>query len=322
MCLANSATARREARAFGARIEAAEVPPPLFILGHWRSGTTHLHNLLALDPRFAFPTLLQALNPLTFLLTEARMAPIAGFVAMRRRPQDDVALGVDLPTEDEFALCTMTGLSPYMGWAFPRGGHDYRSYLTFRRAAEGDAGRWKAALTLFLKKLTFKHGRPLVLKSPPHTARIGLILQAFPEARFVHIHRDPFAVFRSTRHLHRAVAPYFRFQRGGCFDAEDRITATYTEIYDAFFEEKGCIPPGRFSEVGFEDLEREPVAAVRSIYDGLGLPGFDELRPRLEGYLGTLAGYRKNRPEELSSATRRRLSLPWSRSFDAWGYEC
>jgi hypothetical protein len=65
--LANSPTAWLEERLYGRRIQAVQVPPPLFILGHYRSGTTHLHNLLALDRQFGYPTLLQTLYPHTFL---------------------------------------------------------------------------------------------------------------------------------------------------------------------------------------------------------------------------------------------------------------
>ena len=107
--------------------------PPLFILGHYRSGTTHLHNLLALDPQFAAPTFFQVLNPHTFLTTERWAAPVADRLVVRRRYQDEMALGAGVPSEDEFALCTMTGLSPYMGWYFPGDGlSDYDRYLTFR----------------------------------------------------------------------------------------------------------------------------------------------------------------------------------------------
>ena len=66
----NSVNARIEWARFGRQIEAARVGAPLFILGHFRSGTTHLHNLLALDPQFGAPTLFQVFNPHTFLGTE------------------------------------------------------------------------------------------------------------------------------------------------------------------------------------------------------------------------------------------------------------
>jgi hypothetical protein len=186
---ANSVNARIERLRFGERIDAAEVHPPLFILGHYRSGTTHLHNLLALDPHFAAPTFYQALNPHTFLTTERLTAPFASKLIARRRYQDEMALGVGTPSEDEFALCAMTGLSPYMAWCFPGDGSCYDRYLTFRGVPEEVVARWGHALTTLLKKLTLKHGRPLVLKSPPHTARIGRLLGLFPDALFVHIRR-------------------------------------------------------------------------------------------------------------------------------------
>jgi LPS sulfotransferase NodH len=317
----NSIAVRIERRRYGDRIEAARVEAPLFILGHYRSGTTHLHNLLALDPQFAAPTFFQALNPHTFLTNEWLAAPLADRLIVRRRYQDEMALGAGVPSEDEFALCVMTGLSPYMAWCFPGDGAFYDRYLTFREATDGDVVRWGNALTLFLKKLTLRHGRPLVLKSPPHTARIRLLLGLFPDARFVHIRRDPYVVFRSTRHLIRAVQPFYHLRDGPTQDSDDRMLSVYTEMYDAYFEERGLIPGGRLCEVSFEDLEREPVGVVRSIYEALGLPGFEDLRPRLESYLGTIADYRKNRHDELPEPLRRRIAQEWGRSFDEWGYD-
>jgi len=317
----NSVSARIERGRFGRRIEAARVEAPLFILGHYRSGTTHLHNLLALDPQFAAPTLFQVLNPHTFLSTERWAAPVADRLVVRRRYQDAMALGVGVPSEDEFASCTMTGLSPYMAWCFPGDGADYDRYLTFRDAQESEVGRWKHALTTFLKKLTLRYGRPLVLKSPPHTARIRLLLGLFPDARFVHIHRDPYVVFRSTRHLIRAVQPLYHLREGPAQDGDDRIISVYTEMYDAYFEKRRVIPEGRLCEISYEDLEHEPVGVVGSIYESLGLPGFEDIRPRLEGYLGTIVGYRKNRHGELPEELRRRIAHEWGRSFDEWGYD-
>jgi hypothetical protein len=147
------------------------------------------------------------------------------------------------------------------------------------------------------------------------------LLEAFPDARFVHIHRDPFVVFGSTMHSHNTAAPYFRFQAGAGYCADERIIGTYAEMYDAFFEERGLIAEGRFCEVGYEDLERDAAGVIRSIYETLGLPDFESLRPRLETYLGSIAGYRKNRHAALPEALRRRIAREWRRSFEAWGYE-
>jgi hypothetical protein len=173
---------------------------------------------------------------------------------------------------------------------------------------------------MFLKKLTLRHGRPLVLKSPTHTARVRLLLGLFPDARFVHIRRDPYVVFRSTRHMIRAAQPLYHLREGPIQDGDDVIISVYNKMYDAYFEERGLIPEGRLCEVAFEDLEREPVGVVGSIYEALGLSGFEAVRPRLESYLVTIAGYRKNRLDELPEPLRHRIADEWGRSFDEWGY--
>jgi hypothetical protein len=317
----NSVGAGMELWRYGARIEAARVEAPLFILGHYRSGTTHLHNLLALDPRFAAPTFFQVLNPHTFLSTERFAASVIDRLMVRRRYQDEMALGAGVRSEDEFATCAMTGLSPYMGWCFPGDGVTYDRYLTFRNAHASEVARWGDALTTFLKKVTVRYGRPLVLKSPPHTARIRLLLGLFPDARFVHICRDPYVVFRSTRHTIRAAQPLYNLREGPIQDIDGRIIAVYTQMYDAYFEERGEIPEGGLCEVSYEELEREPLGVIGSIYESLGLSGFEDVRPRLEGYLATIAGYRKNRHNELPEDLRRRIAHDRGRSFEEWGYE-
>src|SRR5262249_59301266 len=131
------------------------------------SGTTHLHNLLALDRQFGYPTLLQAIYPHTFLTAGAMLSPLMALLMTRRRPQDNMTQGVGSPAEDEFALCAATSLSPYMGWVFPRSSVNYDRYLTFREVPDDELSRWKAALLCFLKTLTLVADRPLLLTSPP-----------------------------------------------------------------------------------------------------------------------------------------------------------
>src|SRR5690242_19505125 len=68
--LANTPLRWLEAAVYGRRLARQDFPPPLFVLGHWRSGTTHLQNLLAQDDRFVTPTFSQASGPHDFLLTD------------------------------------------------------------------------------------------------------------------------------------------------------------------------------------------------------------------------------------------------------------
>jgi omega-hydroxy-beta-dihydromenaquinone-9 sulfotransferase len=309
MSLWNAVAARAVARRFGAAIAATRVEAPVFILGHYRSGTTHLHELMSLDPRFASPNRYQTFNPRTFLGTERWLAPLVEPFMLPRRVQ-----------EDEVAYMIQTGLSPYMDWCFPRSRTGYARTLTFRDADPEEVAAWSSALVDFLKAVTLRTGRPLILKSPPHTARVRLILGLFPDARFVHIRRDPYAVFVSTIGLLKAVRPVFRLQRGPREIDEDAVLRTYAEMYDAYFADRDQIPPGQLVEIAYEDLERDPVGQVRSIYDGLALGEFEAFRPALEAYLASIAGYRKNRHPALDEATRRKVAEACSLSFDAWGY--
>lgn len=311
---------RLEDRLHGAEVAATEIAPPLFVLGHWRSGTTHLHNLLSVDPRFAFPNVYQVLFPHTFLLTEGSAKLWAPLIT-QTRVIDNMTHGFQVPFEDEFATFVATGMSPFMCWTFPQEWEYYARYLTFRGASADEVSRWKAALLQFVKKLTWKYRRPLLLKSPGHTCRIRLLLEMFPEARFVHIHRDPYTVFQSIKRTTEISVEIMRLQKFDRRFLVERILDNYRSMYDVFFEERGLIPAGRFHEMGFEDLEKDCLGMLRELYDRLALPGFEEARPLFERYIQSQAGYRKNEHPDVSPDHRRRIAESWRRSFTEWGYE-
>ena len=134
----NSLFRRKEERVFGERIAATTIQPPLFILGHWRSGTTHLHNLLARDTRqFAFANTYQVVNPHTFLCTEEANTRRFAWMVPKTRPMDEMELNFQLPQEDEFAPCLMSLRSLYLGISFPRMGGRVCALPRFpRRAAK------------------------------------------------------------------------------------------------------------------------------------------------------------------------------------------
>jgi hypothetical protein len=291
------------------------------VLGHWRTGTTHLQNLLAQDTdQFAYANTYQVVNPHTFLRTEEVHTRRFAWLVPSKRPMDNMALSFQTPQEDEFAPCLMSLRSLYLGISFARREEQYSRYLTFRDVPREELEEWKAAFTWFLKKLTFKYHRPLVLKSPPHTARIRLLLEMFPEARFVHIHRNPYTVFQSFRHYFDTAMWYTYLQRPDLPGIDDRLIRRYNVLYDAFFAERSLIPQGHFHEVGFERLERDPMGEMQQLYESLGLPGFGEFKPKLQRYVDSLSDYRKNEFHELDPAWRAKIAHAWQRSFDEWHY--
>lgn len=317
--LANSVFRWYENSVYGPKVMDLKLKPPVFILGHWRSGTTYLHNLLAVDNQFAWPNFYQVLNPHTFLSSE-RYFKIFGLVFPKIRIVDNISLSFEVPHEDEFATCNATFYSPYMTWAFPRWEDHYDRYLTFRGAPEEEIAQWKAALVLFLKKLTWKYDRPLLLKSPPHTCRIRLLFNMFPDARFIHIYRNPYSVFQSTKRLNEFMFHITCLQRLALQRIDARIIRGYKIMYDAFFEERKLIPDSQFHEVCFEELERDPVGQVKKIYAKLNFPGFETVQPSLQRYVDRIPTYRKNEYPELPSSLRREIAQAWQRSFEKWGY--
>ncbi|WP_197525868.1 sulfotransferase family protein [Pseudobythopirellula maris] len=295
--------------------------PPLFVLGHWRSGTTMLHELLIRDPRHTYPTTYECFCPHHFLVSEDWFTRLTPWLLPKTRPMDNVATGWERPQEDEFALCSMGLPSPYRTWAFPKNGPVDRDWLTLRGVSASDRQRWIAALQRFVKTIAVKrHGR-MVLKSPPHTARIKALLEAFPDARFVHIARDPRLLFPSTVRLWRSLCDVQGVHRPlPQYDwIEPLVLDNLAEMYDAYGEDIGLIPEGRLVETTYERLVEDPKRELRAVYDGLDLGGFDAFEPNLDAYLGETSGYRTNR-YEVPDAVERLVRERWGAYAERFGY--
>jgi len=322
MALLNSVLARIQFRRHGREVEAARVSRPVFVLGHHRSGTTHLWNLLAQDPQFASPTVLQAVFPHTFLLLEKFIRGAASLFTPGKRPQDGVAFAPDSPLEDERALCTATFLSIQMARHFPRQRSDFLDLLGLEGAAPAARRRWQGALDQFARALAVRHGhdKTLLFKSPDHTAKVRLILELYPDARFIHITRNPYHVYRSTMKMEEATLPLYAYQHPDPETLEDFVLWRYRRMYEAFFRDLQRIPPGQLSTVSFEDLETTPLDCLERIYRELDLPAFSRARPAFQPYLASVAGYRKNGYPDLPKDARQRITERWGPIFRSLQY--
>jgi hypothetical protein len=293
--------------------------PPIFILGHWRTGTTLLHELIVQDERFAFPTTYECMDPNHFLLTENFFTRWLHWLMPTRRPMDNMAAGFHRPQEDEFALCMLGEPSPYLTVAFPNRGPQYEEYLDLEGLPPHALDRWKRTLYRFLQQITFRNPKRLVLKSPPHTARLKVLSQLFPDAVFIHIVRDPYVVFPSTVNLWKSLYRAHGLQTPNFAGLEEYVYTTFLRMYDRLEEGRQLIDPRRFYELKYEDLVRDPVEEMRKLYDHLQLGGFEEMLPRLRKYLESVAGYETNR-YELTPEQRAEVARRWGRVIDRYGY--
>jgi hypothetical protein len=324
LSVANSIYRWREDREHGDEVAATVIAKaPVFILGHWRSGTTHLHNLMAQDDEgFAYPNTYQVVNPHIFLTTEEVRTRRFAKLLPDKRPMDNMALSFESPQEDEFAPLLITLKSSYLGVSFPRSEDHYARYLSFEGVPRDEVEEWKRGLEWFLKKLSFKYGpsRRLLLKSPPHTARIGVLREMFPDAKFVHIHRRPEEVLQSFRHYYDTAMWHTYLQRPDRSRIDDEIFQRYRDLMGAFFARRGEIPAGNFCEVAYADLERDPMGTVAGIYDALSLDGAEQAMPKIKAYVDTLDGYEKNRFKPLDEASRQRIREEWREFYEPLGY--
>lgn len=297
---ANSAFSLAEKLFFGRTVRETKITePPLFILGHWRSGTTLLHNLVTRDPRFTFPTLYQALYPTHFLLTGQVIPKLTGFMVPKTRPMDNVKCGWHLPQEDEFALATMTLVSPYLLTAFPDDFMLHRDMYDLHGMPEAKVREWKAALDLLIRKITVassRDGKPksVVLKSPGHTFRIPYLLEMYPDAKFLYISRHPYDVIRSGVHMRKALVQENEFGRSPLLGHEEEVLRTYQHAFECYERDRQAIPEGNLHEMRFEDLEQDPLTELEKSYAGLGLGNFEKLKAILEPEIPALKQYKKN----------------------------
>lgn len=309
-----------ERRNYDEEIARQKVVAPIFVLGHWRSGTTHLHNLLSLDGRFAFPNFFDAMLPHTFLTAGPFLANTFGrLLPATRFGLDNVPFHARAPFEEDFTLAVGAMRSPYMSWIFPERSAYYDRFVTLEDVPPEDVAAFKAALLRFTQKLTLRYGRRLVLKSPPQTGRVRLLLELFPDARFVHIHRNPYEVYESTRRMHRICRTYFSFQ-GVDYDDRERVLSLYEQMYSAFFRDVPTIPAGQFFEMPFESLQREPMVRLAEMYEALGLPDFEVARPAMAEYVAGQAEYKKRHYPPLPDEVRLPIVERWRSTFEKWGY--
>src|SRR5690242_3679963 len=249
---------------YGSRLDRTPIRhDPLFIIGHWRTGTTLLHELLILDQRHNYPNTYQCLEPNHFLLTEELFQRWFRFLLPSRRPMDNMQAGWERPQEDEFALCMMGQPSPYLTIAFPN--HPPQDLEAFDLDGLPPLARraWKQAFLRFLRHLTAKDPRRLVLKSPTLTCRIPTLLELFPNARFIHIVRDPYVVFPSTINLWKSLYLAHGLQRPTYTGLEDYVFDTFTHLYARLEQSKHLLAPHRFHELRYEDLLADPLGQMR-----------------------------------------------------------
>lgn len=293
---------------------------PIFIIGHWRSGTTYLHELLVRDERFAFPTTYECYAPHHFLISGGWMPKLIGFLLPRTRPMDNMLAGFDHPQEDEFALSNLGCPTPYWRMVFPNEPPCYMELLDMQGVAPELLVRWKRDMLWFVQALTFHKRKRLILKSPPHTGRVQTLTELFPDARFIHITRHPETLFASTRRLWPLLDAAQALQLPRNEHLDEYVFAAFERMYRGFESQRRALASNRICDVRYEDLVRDPVPEMRRIYDRLELGDFETMQPKLEAFVATQRDYQATRHEELEPEIKAEIRRRWGAYASKYGY--
>jgi hypothetical protein len=295
--------------------------PPVFILGLWRAGTTHLHYMMARDTQFGYLKNHQAFTFNFSLLSLDRLNKILSIFVPGRRPQDNVRVTLDDPAEDEQPFCTTTTRSSIHSFFFPKNRSYFHKYHLFEGISEEEKSRWKQDYLYLLKGISF-YGKKkdLLLKNPHNTGRVKELLELFPQARFVFIHRDPYTVFRSTRKLYSRMISSQFLQHCSQKEIEQLILEDNSKILHKYLSERKLIPEGHLVEIAFDALERAPMATMEIIYAKLGLKGFEAAVPHMKDYMDSVREYKRNTYRPLPQSLLVRIRTEWDFWFKEFGY--
>jgi len=294
---------------------------PIFVIGHWRSGTTLLHDLFSEDPNLAYPTTYECFQPHHFLLTEGHLDKVFKVLLPKRRPQDDVPVGFDRPQEEEFALMMLGEGSPYKTWAWPRRGPIDTDYLDFKGLPEKKVKSWANAYIWFYRRLKLKHGKRLVMKTPANAARLKVLTKLFPDARWVFIARNPLDVFPSTVKLWRALCSTQGLHNPPYLDPwlNDYLLEVFERYTQAYAEDRHLVPQDKLVEIRYEDLINDPIGAMRGIYETLGIDKFDEAEGPMRAILTDRSDHRVS-SYKLPKPIARKVADRLKPFIDRYGY--
>jgi hypothetical protein len=307
-------------RLYRRALEQLELRPPLFLVGHWRRGTTLLHELLALDEHFAAPSTYACFNPDQFLLARHH-APTSRRLV---RTTGDLTVSASSPQEEEFALLCMGATSPYEAFMFPSALSRFESLCDPDRFEHAEGLRWDDAITWILKATAYVCGanRRLLIKSPANSFRIARLNRLFPGAMFIRLVREPCAVFASTLGLWQSMWKRYALAAPLAQDVLiDRILEARIALERGLQSALVTLPPNRVATLRYEDLVADPCGAIELLYDRLPLGYPTSLLPKVSAYMAQNPSSAAHSVKTHSADQWRRLvQARWPEMFDEFGY--
>ena len=294
---------------------------PVFILGHWRSGTTLLHNAMAQDKQFAFINTFQSVFANQFFGSRWLFKPVMRLLMPEKRPADNVLLSPELPQEEGIALSNIDSFAFYNFFYFPRDWKSiYARYVSGETTSSSEMNRYYRRYKKLIAQSLIEYNRQeFISKFPPHTGSIKHLLAMFPQAKFIYIYRNPQMVFSSTVNFFETTHQALKLQPFTKPEFEEMVFELYELLIRDYEAQKSLIPERHLVEICYEDFEKDPMSGLRHIYTTLGMPGFEASVPAFEAYLNNQKKYEKAQ-HSFNEAEAARVADRLAFAFDLYGY--
>lgn len=299
-----------------------EMAPPVFILGHWRSGTTHLYNIMVKGGQWGFVPPVATGLPWDLFGIAKIFNPLLERALPKHRYIDKIPVNPDSPQEDEIAIANMSPLSFYHAIYFPS---DFRDHLMrglfFEGCSAREIGAWEERFVYLMRKLYLHQGRkPLLIKNPVYTGRLDTLRRLFPSAKFIHIHRNPYDVFRSMQNFYAKLLNQFALQPYDHVDIDSAILSVYPRMMEKLERDKQGLRADQFVEIGYDALDADPLGTIEHLYGQLGLPGFEASKPAFADYLSDIKSFEKNR-FDYPVQSAQKVEHQWGAFLSKWDYK-
>ena len=235
---------------------------------------------------------------------------------------DQIEVAADGPYEEEAGLSVLYNWSFFHALHFPKNAEQqYLKSIHFQDFTEEDLENWKKIYLKLMKTVTYdKSGKRLILKNPPNSTRIKELIEIFPDAKFIHIYRNPYKVYLSTKKMRTKVLDKLALQNAYEDEIEDQVINNYIRFMNSFFKQKNLITKKNYVEISYEELVAEPLKQVKKIYDNLDLKDFEIAKPYLEKYLDSKKDYKTN-VYSIDKKIIDKVKNKWSFTIDLWNYK-
>jgi hypothetical protein len=234
------------------------------------------------------------------------------------RPADGVALHLNYPQEEEFALGNLVPWCFYYAWYFPQ-----QAEMIIQAHTTSLSGElrtvWKEMYQRFVKASLLNTGGKIFLsKNPPHTLRLDLLTELYPDARFIFLCRNPYEVHESAFRFAEGVLPTTQLQAYTPECLRTRLLNLMDHFFDRYEQTRNLIKPGNLLEIRYEDLVGDPNRILKHIYSQLQLPA--PVNPERSHTTETTGNIKPFAYASFNANTIQKINATWKPVFTRLGY--